>query len=293
MTAYEPHQTLVAPAKASAGLFRLVAGLILLLISVIALNFSLVGVLQSSADWERLQYELMVGNSPRAMLIMLFSFVMAAASLWVVVRLLHRRAFLSLVGPLGATVSDFFRVFRLLIVLSAVLLVLPSTPEQSPGTHMRFAEWLPWVLPALLAIFIQVSTEEVIFRGYFQSQLAARFAQPWVWIVVPSVIFGLLHYSPEAYGENAMLIALWAVAFGCVAADITARSGNLGPAIALHFVNNVLAIMIVALRDHWDGLALLNMPYGPQDTDLVRATLLIEGPVLLCFWLTARIAIRR
>ena len=197
------------------------------------------------------------------------------------------------IGPIGFAVRDFFRVFRVVLVLVAIVLVIPAPVGQQPQMHLGFAVWLPLVVPALLAVFLQVATEELIFRGYLQSQLAARFAHPVVWMVIPSVIFGFLHLNPESYGENASLIALWAVAFGIVAADLTARSGSLGPAIALHFVNNVVAIMIVAMQHHWDGLALLHMPYGPQDTDHVRAALILEGPILLCFWLAARIAIRR
>lgn len=293
MSAYEAHQSLIAPARASSSLPRLFVGLTVLVIAVMAFNLGLLQFLQSMPAWERLQFELVTGDTARALLITLFSFVLPAAALWVVVRLVHDRSFSSLIGPIGLSIRDFFRVFRVVLVLVAIVLVIPAPAGQQPEMHLGFPVWLPLVIPALLAIFIQVTTEELIFRGYLQSQLAARFAHPVIWMVLPSVIFGFLHLSPESYGENAPLIALWAVAFGLVAADLTARSGSLGPAIALHFVNNVVAIMIVAMQHHWDGLALLHMPYGPQDTDHVRAALILEGPILLCFWLAARIAIRR
>lgn len=293
MSAYEAHQSLVAPARASSSLPRLFVGLTVLVIAVMAFNLALVQLLETLPAWERLQFELVTGDTARALLITLFSFALPAASLWVVVRLVHDRSFTSLIGPIGFAVRDFFRVFRVVLVLVAIVLVIPAPVGQQPQMHLGFAVWLPLVVPALLAVFLQVATEELIFRGYLQSQLAARFAHPVVWMVIPSVIFGFLHLNPESYGENASLIALWAVAFGIVAADLTARSGSLGPAIALHFVNNVVAIMIVAMQHHWDGLALLHMPYGPQDTDHVRAALILEGPILLCFWLAARIAIRR
>lgn len=293
MSAYKAHQTLIAPARASASLPRLCVGVTVLVVAVVAFNFALLQLMQSWDSWDRLQYELITGDTARALLVTLFSFILPAAALWVVVRLVHDRSITSLIGPTAVAVRSFYRVFRVTLILVAVILVLPSPAGQQPQMHLGFAAWLPLVLPALLAIFIQVATEELVFRGYLQSQLAARFSHPVIWMVVPSVLFGLLHLSPETYGENAPLIALWAVAFGVVAADLTARSGSLGPAIALHFVNNVVAIMIVAMQHHWDGLALLHMPYGPQDTDLVRSALILEGPILLCFWLAARIAIRR
>lgn len=293
MSAYDAHQSFIAPARASASLHRLIAGLVVFAIAVMAFQFGLLRLLQGLESWERLQFELMIGSTPQAMLITLYSFALMTAALWVVVRLLHDRSISSLLGPVAPAFTDFFKVFRLAILLFAVMMLLPSPPDQQPSMRMSFALWLPLVLPALLGILIQIGTEELIFRGYLQSQLAARFSHPLVWMALPSVIFGALHYDPSTYGENAKFIALWAVGFGVIAADLTARAGNLGPAIALHFVNNVVAIMIIAMPNSLDGLALLSLPYGPQDTEILRAALLIEGPILLCMWLTARIAIRR
>ncbi|MEE2946526.1 MAG: CPBP family intramembrane glutamic endopeptidase [Pseudomonadota bacterium] len=293
MSVYDPHQVLVAPARTSASLPRLFGGVVVLMISIMAFNVAMIRVLEGMTDWERLQIELITGDTARAMLITLYSFILPIASLWVVTRLLHDRSFTSLIGPLRHAFVDFFRVFRWLIVLVAVMLVLPAPASQQPSMHLGFDTWLPLVLPALLGVLIQVSAEELLFRGYLQSQLAARFSHPIIWMVIPSMIFGFLHFSPEAYGENALFIALWATLFGVAAADLTARSGSLGPAIALHFVNNVVAIMIVGMQHHWDGLALLHMPYGPQDSGHVRTALIVEGPILFCFWLAARIAIRR
>lgn len=293
MRAYDPHQQLIAPARASASLPRLSVGIVVLMLAILAFNVAMLQLLEQLDGWNRLEIELITGDTARALLITLFSFTLPIASLWIVLRMVHDRSFTSLIGPLGQAFADFFRVFRWLIVMVAVILILPSPPSQQPSMHMGFDRWLPLVLPALAGILVQVSAEELIFRGYLQSQLAARFTSPIVWMVIPSVLFGFLHLSAETYGENAWLIAAWATLFGVAAADLTARSGSLGPAIALHFVNNVTTIMIVAMQHHWDGLALLHVPYGPQDVGHVRTALILEGPILLCFWLIARIALRR
>ena len=44
--------------------------------------------------------------------------------------------------------------------------------------------------------------------------------------------------------------SIWAGAFGIAAADLTARCGTLGPAIALHFGNNLCAALIARARRH-------------------------------------------
>jgi len=78
-----------------------------------------------------------------------------------------------------------------------------------------------------------------------------------------------------------------------VAADITARAGTLGPAIALHFMNNFAAILLTAPQGNFDGLALYTVPISLTDGSSIWAWAPVEFMVLFCSWLTARIAIRR
>ncbi|MDC0737571.1 CPBP family intramembrane metalloprotease [Cognatishimia sp. SS12] len=293
MSRYQNHQQLIDPARASAGVPRLLLGFLCLMIASTALNLALVQILRDASEGSTLMAELRDGTSARAVLITLFAFLAPAAALWVVTRLVHRRSILGLVGPLRIAFRDFFKVLRPALVLVAVVFILPTPEALKPQFHMGFASWLLLLPLGLAAIFVQISTEELIFRGYLQSQLAARFAHPVVWLAVPSVLFGLLHYAPGTYGDNAILVAVWATAFGVIAADLTARAGNLGPALALHFVNNVASILIMSFYGYWDGLALLHVGYGPGDTDILRMALVIELPFLLCFWLVGRIAIRR
>jgi membrane protease YdiL (CAAX protease family) len=180
-----------------------------------------------------------------------------------------------------------------LVVFAAIVLIVPVPEAMRPSSQLPFSTWLMWLPLALMGILLQVSCEEFIFRGYLQSQLAARFTNPAIWIFLPSFIFGLVHYAPSIYGENAIFIAAWAFLFGLAAADITARSGSLGPAIAMHFVNNIIGILIVGTPGHLSGLALTVLPFGPDNIALVRQSMIVELPALLCLWLAARLAIRR
>src|SRR5690606_23395048 len=118
--------------------------------------------------------------------------------------------------------------------------------------------WLLLLPLSLTAVLVQTSAEEILFRGYIQQQLAARFASPLIWMVAPAVIFGLLHYRPDA-GANGGLIMLWAAGFALAAADLTARAGTLGPAIALHFMSNTSALLILSAEGTLSGLALFRL----------------------------------
>ena len=98
---------------------------------------------------------------------------------------------------------------------------------------------------------------------------------------------------PEEAGENALLLVIWAVMFGVLMADLTARAGTLAPAIAIHLVNNFIAIVIISLPDTLSGLSLYLSPFSMQDTAELRAWLPVDFAMMLVSWLAARLAIRR
>ncbi len=106
-------------------------------------------------------------------------------------------------------------------------------------------------------------------------------------------MFALGHYLPQEAGGNALPIALWSGVFGILMADITARAGTLGPAIALHLFNNMIALLIVSLPDSLSGLSLYLLPYSMADTEHLRAWLAVDFATMFVTWLLARLALRR
>jgi len=80
--------------------------------------------------------------------------------------------------------------------------------------------------------------------------------------------------------------------FGIVAGDLTARFGTLGPATALHFINNFSAILIAAPDGMFDGLALYSYPFALDDTRAITAMMPVDLLVLFCGWLAIRLSLR-
>ena len=158
--------------------------------------------------------------------------------------------------------------------------------------QLSFVLWLTLLPISVLFILIQVSAEELVFRGYIQSQLAALGAPRIIWILIPSILFGLLHYNPSAMNELAPWTALWAVGFGVLAADLTARNGTLGPAIALHFTNNFMALVVLGLEDFLGGLSLYVYPFSSTDTTELVSRMPNEAIGILVAYLFVRLAMR-
>lgn len=295
---YPDHELLVAPARTRPELWRLVVGLFVIFVIVLLLNGALRAGLQTLApDFWRNEFSDPAGQggTPGSMLVLLGSFGFVTAAVLITLGLVQKRSPLQVLGPLPLALRQFWIVLRALLVLGFVLLVLPPysmdqqplTPNLAPGL---WAILLPF---SLLGVLLQTSAEEILFRGYIQQQLAARYKSRFVWIGVPSVLFAMGHYLPGAAGDNALVIAVWSGLFGVLAADLTARAGTLGPAIALHLANNAAALLLVSLPDSLNGLSLYTVPYSMSDADAIRAWLPVEFGAMIVSWLTARLALRR
>jgi CAAX protease family protein len=295
--AYSPHEELVSSARSQPEVWRLFVGLVIVSAVVIALSSFINGLIQDIAPnfyRAEMSSSAPIGNSPASMMILMASFVSVTIGVMIAAKIMQKRRLSSIIGSFSLAILQFWRVFRLLMVLGVVLFVLP--PFGFGGTLVQSMSFISWValLPlSLSVVFIQTSSEEILFRGYIQQTLAARFSNPLIWMVLPSTLFALGHYAPAQAGENAMLIAVWAGVFGLLSADLTARSGTLGPAIALHLFNNFSALLVVAMPDSLNGLSLYLLPASMTDAAQIRPWLIVDFAMLGVSWLAARVALSR
>ncbi|SPH16705.1 hypothetical protein DEA8626_00216 [Defluviimonas aquaemixtae] len=295
LRAYSPHERYVSPARRRAELWRLVVGSAL----IIAVYL---GSLLSFQAWLTARYgeqiahgivrRMLSGDTPGGALMLLFGFLGLALGPMAAAQLIHRRRAGTLFGPsFGAAVHDFLRVIGPLLAFQLALLpfVLVSDAIRPGLALATFLGYLPF---ALTGILIQTGAEELVFRGYLQQQLAARFRTPILWMGLPAVLFAWGHYLPGEHGPNAALIALWAAVFSCLAADLTARTGTLGAAIAFHAANNVAAFLLVGLDGNIDGLALWSLAVDPADPAAIRPLLAADFLTMIIGWLLVRLRLR-
>ena len=157
--------------------------------------------------------------------------------------------------------------------------------------NLTLGLWLSILPLTLLFLLIQVSAEELVFRGYLQSQLAALGLHKSIWILLPAILFGLMHYDPIIMGSAAPWVVLWAIFFGVLAADLTARSGTLGPAVAFHFAINFLSIGVVGIGDYLGGLNLYIYPFSITDTSDLFTYLPLDTIGMLLAYFSVRLAL--
>lgn len=284
---YDPQYRLSAPVRPTAELWRTGAGAVLSVALYLALAQGVIALALALAPG--------VGQAGTAAhgIVRLASVGLLAAAVAVAVATLHTRAPRTLLGDPVQALRDFRRVLMPMALLLAFTGALQLMMFDSPPIPMRsLGSWLLLLPFGLAATLIQTGSEEIVFRGYLQQQLSARLAWPPFWLGLPSALFAGLHYAPEFYGDNALAIVLWAGVFGITMGDLTARTGNLGAAMAVHFAMNAWSILGVALPGPLIGLALYVLPFGASDEAAVRALLPAEFLHLGLGWLTARLALR-
>lgn len=290
---YHAHAEFVAPARARPQLWRLLVGFVVVGV-IYAIGIALVfgGIfLVSGADGTQTWVtEMMEATGPTGTLLILATFIGMALGPMLAVVLLHRRSIGSLFGPLPRTFRHFLIAMAVCVFAYGLSFLMPNDVRIEPA--MERALWLSFLPMALAGILLQTGAEEILFRGYLQQQLAARFASPIIWMVLPSLLFASLHYQPEVMGDNALYIVAATGLFGLLAADLTAKTGSIGAAWGFHFANNVVAILIVALDGPLSGLALFTAPLSAASAE-IRPLILLDMGTTVVTWVLIRLAVTR
>lgn len=127
------------------------------------------------------------------------------------------------------------------------LLVRAPTFDQIAVRHLKDAAGDPLlIVVSVLAIIILVPViEELLFRGFLQSWLITRFP-PLVSIVISSLIFTGVHFSPSQGIANVELMTglfLLALFLGY----LYQRQGSLWAPIGLHCTFNAISVTVILL----------------------------------------------
>lgn len=291
-----PHyETALAEARQFPQLWRLLLGLALCLhvyLSSAVLLLAVAGgaVAADQGAFAVLPYlnGLATPDTPGKVLLLLGTFFGMALGPILAVSTLHGRGIGSLLGEGDTWLRGFLAALLAAVLIYTPLLLLamwldPPTDNLPPG---RWLILLPLALPLL---FLQIAAEELLFRGYLQQQLAARFAARVVWFWLPALIFAALHATPDA-GANLPLVLLGTFTFGLIAADLAERTASLGAPMGLHFANNFFAMFVLSTQGTITGLALYTSPSALDETGLQSLSIAAVIPVLLLTWgLTRRI----
>lgn len=310
---YAPHEGFIAPAVAKPDPWRIgvmLIGFEVILWGVYFIAYGIIGQLPLNTFTRSLTEAqplpvLDAEATPIGTIVVFAGFGVMLFLFLKLLRKVHGRGLLSLLGPLDWVLQDFRRCFPAVFALLLVGVILfPFAPWDSMIEIRRPLVWIILAPIGFLAILIQCATEEIVYRGYLQQQIGALTKNRAIYIGVPAVLFGLGHFW-NGYGlSDSILYVIWTTFLGLALGDLTARTGSLGAAIGVHTALNVTWTML--LGEHGgpaSGLALfLSEPYDWESFDYSIDLLFSSwgffgvtqyGLLALVLWLVARVRLRR
>lgn len=270
-----PFEVFIRPALRRPELWRLLLGLAVIAASWFGASLFLPIALMPLTEW--------IPPKAASTLIVLYFFLVLIVGATLAARMFQGRGLSSMIGPVG------FRPCRCIVAATCVFgvtsfagaFLFRSYPVSEGVAPLVWVALLPL---GLVGVFIQSSAEEIVFRGYLMQSLAARFRTRIVWLIAPAALFGALHWDAATHGPNAWLVALSAGVVGVILGDVTARCGDLSPAIGLHFANNVVALLLLAPDTPFSGLSLFVIGLDTEDLSGMRSLLLADLALMVCLY---------
>lgn len=157
------------------------------------------------------------------------------------------QSYLALLGQRGHWQKWFMRaqIFAVVMfVLSEPLFLIWHWSDIGFAWQPEWGRWALWIVPLLVAVFLQTSAEEMAFRGFLQGQLNALKAPFWVVILIPAFLWALIHQV--MFDAVAFKIAVVAQMFviGICLGIWRLQSGTLLGPIFFHFFINAFTMLI-------------------------------------------------
>lgn len=299
MSPYRLHQDFCHAARHEPGLGRLAIA-ILAIEALYAIGLQLFDlVLGYIPAFSTL--DIVFGDTWLGLATQLCGFGILALAVMLTVGVLYGRPPKTLFGPSQRVIYDLIRVF---LATGGLLLLLEMLPpywgDDGIVETRNLGFWLLGLLPALGVLTIQTGAEEILYRGFIQQQIAARFENPLIWLVLPNILFAQAHWANGSDFNTSAQYVIWAFCFGVAASDLTARTGSLGAAIGFHLANNAFAFFYFAEQNGPDsGFALYLYEPGTLDSaattsePILSAALMLELIGVWMLWMAARIILRR
>lgn len=214
---------------------------------------------------------------------MLFVFAVMLVAAMFFIKLIHGRSWTEVInGTKHVRWPRFFFGFLIFAMITIILLVISYFTEPE-NLEFRFEPVKFFVLLLISVLFIplQSTAEEFIFRGYLAQGVASWTKSRWWALIIPSILFGLLHSAnPEVkeYGFGIMMTQY--IFMGFMFGLMSILDDGIELAMGVHTANNLLGSVFVTYKGSaLQTYALFEMKEINPAEDLLPT--IISGIILL------------
>ena len=185
----------------------------------------------------------------------LLGFAVILAGVYLVVRFIHQRPFLSLVTPgSGVNGRRMAQGFGLWLVVIAAASVVGYLLDPSRYTlNFELGGFIPLLLLAMVLVPIQTSTEELLFDGFVLQGFGLFLRNTFVLAAIMGLVFIPGHVGgPDLDSVRGFLAASgYSFVVGAFFAFVTLRDNGLELALGIHAANNLFIDLLFDYETSW------------------------------------------
>jgi membrane protease YdiL (CAAX protease family) len=184
-------------------------------------------------------------------LLALQMFVFAAIALWLVVKYLLKRPFITLINNLsGIRWSRFLVGFGIWFSFSLILEVANYLIHPDDYTFsFQLANFLPLLIIALVFITIQASFEEWFIRGYCLQGIGILSNSRVLALILTSILFASLHMmNPEVAKFGVEVMATYYFVVALFLGVVVLMDDGLELAMGIHVATNIFGSVFVSFE---------------------------------------------
>lgn len=179
--------------------------------------------------------------------LLLLSFAVGLAALYLTVKYLHKQPWLTLTT--SRKKIDWGRVWFGFGLIAAITIITTLIDyNSSPENYVLQFDLVPFIILAVIGIVmvpLQTSFEEYLFRGYWMQGLGVLAGNRWVPLMVTSLLFGLMHIANPEVEKIGYIILVYYIGTGFFLGIITLMDEGLELALGFHAGNNLIGALLV------------------------------------------------
>ncbi|MGG3563338.1 CPBP family intramembrane glutamic endopeptidase [Neobacillus rhizosphaerae] len=180
------------------------------------------------------------------------NYVFWMLGLVITMRLVHKRAFKSLITPnKKINWRRIFWGFSLFfcLVSGTTLLDFILNPGDYAFNNIKFRDFLQLFFFVLILTPLQTTAEEVFFRGYLMQWFGRKITYSLLLSIIVGSIFGMLHFSNPEMNYSAFFVGSDYVLSGIVWCYVTAKTNSAEITIGAHAANNMFLGWFLTMDD--------------------------------------------
>ena len=208
--------------------------------------------------------------------LLLISFAITVPGIWLTVTKLHDLPFISVLT--GRKQIDFERILYSFMIwgtaISSLVFIDYSLNPDDYQVNFKINEFIILFIIAISLIPIQISVEEIVFRGYLMQGFGNWFNSRFIALFLSSTVFGLLHFSnPEIDALGNKFIVQY-ISAGFILGIIALMDDGLELSIGLHAAQNLIGVLL--LTADWTVLQTESILKYTADPEIRTVDLLIS-----------------